>query len=462
MPPPQLYNVYTSSLPDHCEPSSPFLVTLSAYLHLCTPTPLALVSTILGSLSLISWLFAQLPQIYTNYQLQSTTGLSLFFLVEWCLGDAGNLIGSILTRQTGWQIVIAVYYVLVDITLVVQFVWYTHVRKRWGYQVIQPVDYSDSDFANNNNNGDDGSAAVLDGVSPSSHSNNETAAVQGDRQSSSAKQASSLSVKDSPKADGQSPSCCSINEEKKLGLSSSQRSVSNSAAGNPGQAFGRTVLLTSMAFCVLANAAPTSGLSRHTTTAVAEGGVSALEVIGRIASWISSILYLFSRPPQLYKNYCRKSTQGLSPLLFMAAFCGNFLYSASLLTNPNAWFDFPPHGGGGWADEQGNSRWEWIGRTLPFFLGAAGVLALDALMGLQFLTYGSDEAHEPLLRVDQVGKNGRHSRWMKVHGWMRGWIPSVSPERKQLPVSVVPCDEEAEALLARDVQERGSAGYGSL
>ena len=73
--------------------------------------------------------------------------------------------------------------------------------------------------------------------------------------------------------------------------------------------------------------------------------------------------------------------------------------------------------------------------------------------------YGSDEAHEPLVRVDEVGKDGRHSRWMKVHGWMRGWIPSVSPERKRSSGPVASC-EEAEVLLPRDGQQHD--GYGSL
>ncbi|KAF4950281.1 hypothetical protein F66182_18498 [Fusarium sp. NRRL 66182] len=147
-----------------------------------------------------------------------------------------------------------------------------------------------------------------------------------------------------------------------------------------------------------------------------------IETIGRILSWMSTILYLGSRLPQLYKNYLRKSTSGLSPLLFMAAFSGNFFYSASLLTNPNAWYDYPPYGGGGWADANGNDRVEWVALAIPFFLGAAGVLSLDAFMGVQFLIYG-DQGGEPLVTVDDPDDPG-HKRWRRVSGWMRGWIPS--------------------------------------
>src|ERR1700709_1105956 len=120
MPPLWLHQIFSGSLPQHCEPASPFLTVVSSHLHICIPTPLALISSILGTLSIVSWLFAQLPQIYKNYQIQSTSGLSIFFLVIWCLGDTSNLVGALFTRQAGWQVVIASYYVLVDITLVIQ------------------------------------------------------------------------------------------------------------------------------------------------------------------------------------------------------------------------------------------------------------------------------------------------------------------------------------------------------
>jgi hypothetical protein len=160
---------------------------------------------------------------------------------------------------------------------------------------------------------------------------------------------------------------------------------------------------------------------------------------------MSTLLYLGSRPPQLYKNYQRKSTEGLSPLLFFAAFCGNFFYSSSLLTNPNAWSDFAPYGGGGWADAHGNDRWEWIGRSMPFFLGAFGVLGLDGFMGVQFLMYGSEEDDESFIGDDDDSKRGR-SKWKRVRGWMRGWIPSTSPP----PEYERRAPQERQILLGQD------------
>lgn len=146
-----------------------------------------------------------------------------------------------------------------------------------------------------------------------------------------------------------------------------------------------------------------------------------LEIAGTVLSWCSTVLYLGSRLPQLYKNWRRQSTAGLSPLLFFAAFCGNFFYSTSLLTNPNAWADYGPHGHRGWVDRDGSQRWAWVVRAAPFFLGAAGCLSMDALMGVQFLMYGEREE-----RIVKVRDSHGYSHWERVNGWMRGWIPSIA------------------------------------
>ncbi|EUC30439.1 hypothetical protein COCVIDRAFT_84482, partial [Bipolaris victoriae FI3] len=112
------------SLPPSCEPANAFLYHLSATFHTCIPTNLALISTLLGTCSIVSWLFAQLPQIYKNHKLKSTSGLSAFFLTEWLLGDLTNLLGCLFTGQASWQIIIAAYYVFVDCCLCGQWVWY--------------------------------------------------------------------------------------------------------------------------------------------------------------------------------------------------------------------------------------------------------------------------------------------------------------------------------------------------
>lgn len=337
----------------------------------------------------------------------------------------GNLLGALLTRQATWQVIIAGYYVSVDIALVFQFFWYTHYKGRQGDDystisghddgaappnVIEAYSFSEDDY-------------TVNGLSPqvgASSDSKDTSDIK-DQSVGTINNASSSYSKES--------------------LSSSRRTIVRSGGGLSVQnSAARTVLLASMLCAVAANAAPTD------VDPLPPSSGLTLEFLGSIFSWMSTVLYLGSRPPQLYKNYCRKSTSGLSPLLFMAAFGGNFFYSSSLLTNPNAWYDLPPYGGGGWADADGNDRVEWVGRAIPFFLGAFGVLFLDGFMGVQFLMYGSDD--ESVIDVEDH-KRGR-SRWKRVHGWMRGWIPS--PVRKQTPES----SPEGQALLNEDRQHYGT------
>ena len=104
-------------LPQNCEPAGEILEALSITFNTCIPSWLALISIALGTCSIISWLFAQMPQIYKNYRLKSTSGLSIYFLAEWLLGDLTNLLGCLFTGQATWQIVIASYYVFVDCSI---------------------------------------------------------------------------------------------------------------------------------------------------------------------------------------------------------------------------------------------------------------------------------------------------------------------------------------------------------
>lgn len=207
----------------------------------------------------------------------------------------------------------------------------------------------------------------------------------------------------------------------------------------------RTILLIA---CMMAMA-QASPISRHTHATLHLNATSAepthLETIGTVLSWVSTVLYLGSRLPQLFKNWRRKSTAGLSPHLFAAAFCGNLLYSSAMVTNPNVWYDFEPYGGNGWAGRDGSERARWIAAALPFFLGAAGVLGLDASVGIQFLLYGERDAR--IVVVEDTGTRKWH--WRRVSGWMRGWIPSVSEAK----------DGEREVLLERN--DSHSEGYGT-
>lgn len=425
------------NLPEYCHPTSRYLVLLSAAFHTCIPTSVALLSTALGIFSIVSWLFAQMPQIFKNFQIQSASGLSIYFLAEWLLGDVTNLLGALLTKQASWQVVVAAYYCTVDVILVSQYFWYSHA-KPWRARLVEVTDRADQ-------NRDDESPGGAQRVG-----SNQT-------RIGTPKDNTEVDSEDVPNIEPSPSSGDMANKVRSSKYHIWQEGISNwlSEKNTPGYCprtirrvhsvvhvpSPRAVLLLSICGVVAANASPVAAFGSFQVS-ISPSKTFPSEFVGRIVSWISTACYIGSRAPQIYKNFARRSTAGLSPVLFIAAFLGNSFYSASLLSNPQAWSSYPPFGLHGWVGADGSDQTTWWNLSLPFFLGAALVLVMDGIIGVQFLLYGGDE--EVLVEDD-----GKRTHWQAVNGWMRGWIPR--------PATV---EEEQRPLQSRT--ESRNRGYGAV
>lgn len=127
-------------------------------------------------------------------------------------------------------------------------------------------------------------------------------------------------------------------------------------------------------------------------------------MVGRISAWACTTLYLTSRLPQIWKNFTRRSVEGLSILLFLFAFLGNTLYVMSILLNPG-----------------GTTRREtrhYLLEALPYLLGSGGTLVFDLTIMVQSWMYGS---RPPVsASEDGVGRPGmRRSRSRPTTGRRR-------------------------------------------
>jgi len=91
--------------------------------------PRAQASNALGWVSIACWILVYSPQIIENYQLQSGEGLSVLFVVIWLFGDVTNLVGASIAGLLPTVIIIAVYYTLCDVILLIQIYWYRHLRR---------------------------------------------------------------------------------------------------------------------------------------------------------------------------------------------------------------------------------------------------------------------------------------------------------------------------------------------
>ncbi|XP_071331487.1 lysosomal amino acid transporter 1 homolog [Trachinotus anak] len=96
------------------------------------------------------------------------------------------------------------------------------------------------------------------------------------------------------------------------------------------------------------------------------------EIIGLSMGSVSSVFYLCSRLPQMYTNFKRKSTEGVSYFLFALAILGNTAYGLSvLLKNP----------------DEGQSVESYMIHHLPWIIGSLGTLFLDLIISIQFIIY---------------------------------------------------------------------------
>ena len=429
--------IFAAHPPPHCTPTSTYLLKLSSAFHTCVPTSLALLSTTLGICSIIAWLFAQVPQIYKNWRLQSASGLSIYFLLEWLAGDVTNLIGAVLTGQAGWQVGVATYYVIVDICLSGQYFWYTHVRPWHKMRYLTYDDYSEE--------GEGPSIEDMSEIDPP-HAAEREEDLQVPAPSAESKPGKQPLDRS---RDGSHRIHSSRRLDEKTRIVHNATTTRPSTLPSSRPLLSKAFLASSLISIASASTLPPQVPHPLQPVMISLTISNKAEFAGQIVSWMSTILYLGSRLPQIYKNAVRQSTAGLSPYMFLAAFCGNLFYSAAIIANPLAWASYPPYGGHGWVGHEGSDRFTWLSLAAPFWLGAAGVLALDATVGIQFLVYGDGSELEVLVE-DREG----HSRWKRVTGWMRGWVPNPSATAQ-----VAEAEGEERPLLAR--RRSRSTGYGA-
>ncbi|KAL1924827.1 uncharacterized protein VTP21DRAFT_4481 [Calcarisporiella thermophila] len=84
-------------------------------------------SAIAGYLSIACWICVYTPQMLENYLRKSGEGLSLSFILLWLVGDTLNIIGVVITDLLFTMFLLAGYYVVADIILILQVLYY---RKR--------------------------------------------------------------------------------------------------------------------------------------------------------------------------------------------------------------------------------------------------------------------------------------------------------------------------------------------
>lgn len=128
--------------------------------------------------------------------------------------------------------------------------------------------------------------------------------------------------------------------------------------------------------------------SRQPAQPEPEPDTLAFNTWGQIFGYICAVLYLGSRVPQLLLNYRRKSTDGISMLFFLFACIGNLTYVLSIVAyKPICRVRAHCEDG-----EAARIYGRYIAVNLSWLLGSFGTLLLDAGVFVQYFLYRGEES----------------------------------------------------------------------
>ncbi|KAI8645065.1 PQ loop repeat-domain-containing protein [Parasitella parasitica] len=298
------------------------------------------VSLLFGYLSILCWLNAQMPQVIKNYRIRDADGLSFSFLTVWLTGDIANFVGCVITGQLPFQIILSIYFTIIDTILCFQWLYYVKYTnnsiRRW-------FDGDDQEFK----------------FSAASNGPNTSNSAVADTETLYTTYSTGARAKE-------------INEQSSLLGSSPQP-----------KKYATTML---MAFCFFSfgNLPSATGLfSANTLAETATVVITSTTVddgnktiwVGRFFAWLCTFLYLSSRLPQIYQNFRRRSCEGLSMFLFFFAAMGNLTYVLSIFTNPHA------------------TRATML-EAVPYIIGSAGTLIFDGTIFAQYALYTSKDTRQ--------------------------------------------------------------------
>lgn len=334
------------------------------------------LSGIAGSISIACWVVVFSPQIIENLRRGSTEGLSVVFLVVWLLGDVFNVIGAVLQGVLPTMTILAVYYTLADIVLLLQVFYYR------GFTLKDEVKKSSPE-----QQPDDEREPLLGVPSPDIDGRHRGSFSEEFRRHgqhlSPATPMLSQEARDPPAIVNQKPT------------SMLQKTLFNMSAVVLVCASGALGWYVSTRY----NRHPGKHYHKHESDA---SEPLEFDSLGQFFGYLCAFFYLASRVPQLLLNYRRKSTDGVSLLFFLFACIGNLTYDMSIFAyNPQTSCRSGPN-----HCEPGEAKAiyaRYIAVNASWIVGSLGTLFLDGAIFVQFFIYKKDDEDD---QVQFAGQNG--------------------------------------------------------
>lgn len=289
----------------------------------------------------------------------------------WLLGDVFNILGAVLQGVLPTMIILAVYYTLADIVLLIQCFYYR------GFTLSdEPTKRRDEPNTEN-------TPLLRDNTAPTREDGNSYPNDERTRSHSHSHEHLHVDLH----VDGThlSPATPLLDAPKPSDPPAARNVKPTSTV--------QAILFNFFAIILVCGAGAfgwwvsASRHGRHHTEDHEHQDALEFDVWGQFFGYLCAIFYLGSRLPQLLLNYRRKSTEGVSLLFFLFACIGNLTYVLSIFAYDPICQD-PKHCQPG---EAAGIYGRYILMNLSWLLGSFGTLLLDMAIFVQFFMYRADE-----------------------------------------------------------------------
>lgn len=358
-------------------------------------------SGILGSVSLTCWIFLLLPQVIENYRNQSAEAISLAFVIVWFFGDLANLLGAAWAGLVPTIIAIAVYFCFSDGVLIGQVLYYgIRNRRREGRSLLASAKDTVLESETGGERIVQNEEAVNDLEREMSvqetepllsrkHSRTNSYTIPGSadpkavreqiaRRRSSSGAASTSGSQTRARRKSSSTAATSAQQEplakifeesdsgSSLGNSKTSRAVKNTLSIIGIVAVGTIGWLIAYKTGTWQPVPPpdAQGNSVHY---LEDSDTDTNPAGAQFLGYVSAVLYLTARLPQIWKNYREQSCEGLSLLFFILSLMGNGTYGAGILCH---------------SLERG-----YVVKNVPWLIGSLGTMVEDVVVFWQFRIY---------------------------------------------------------------------------
>ncbi|CUM47816.1 uncharacterized protein AC631_04100 [Debaryomyces fabryi] len=332
-----------------------------------TCSQFSFISSSLSILSLSCWVWAQLPQIYCNYRNKSAEGISPLFLLLWFMGDFLSFTSCLLNDVVlKFQVYLSLFFLCNDIMLCYQYYYYNSVYPR-KYGNIENLNTDDADKGEGPMFKEEGMKSFADDQVRANNTSVHTTA--------NAIHIRSLNSNFNNKA----PSHTLVQS-----ISSSSSNNNSYSSINDNQQYLKSIAIGSIINASVTAAMPVS-MEKLAKDTLISSAINK-EALGIFLAWSCTCVYVASRCPQLYKNYKRKSVDGISPILFGCALMGNLTYTLSILTSCEFIYD--------------DAKSSFFVKQLPYILGSSGTVVFDFLYFYQRFLYKDTGRNTTVMSMD--------------------------------------------------------------